>query len=142
MKKIILLASVSIFAITAQNAFSASHAKTEMMKKEVMDKAAMMKKEAMDKDAMMKKEAMGKDAMMKKEAMGKDAMMKKEAMSKDAMMKKEHMMTSDYTVKSGDSLWTIAKHAYGSGSMYMKIKMANEGISDDLEVGQMIKLPK
>lgn len=109
MKKIILLASVSIFAITAQNAFSASHAKTEMMKKEVMDKAAMMKKEAMD---------------------------------KDAMMKKEHMMTSDYTVKSGDSLWTIAKHAYGSGSMYMKIKMANEGISDDLEVGQMIKLPK
>jgi|GEM_PF-5910720 len=120
MKKIILLATVSVFALTAQNAFAASHAKTEMMKTEVMDKAAMMKKEAMD----------------------KDAMMKKETMDKDAMMKKDHMMTSNYMVKSGDSLWTIAKEAYGSGAMYKKIKMANEGISDDLEVGQMIKLPK
>lgn len=131
MKKLILLATVSIFALTAQNAFSASHAKKEMMKKEVMDKAAMMKKEGM-----------AKDAMMKKEAMAKDAMMKKEAMKKDAMMKKDHMMASDYTVKSGDSLWTIAKHAYGSGAMYTKIKMANEGISDNLEIGQMIKVPK
>lgn len=109
MKKIILLATVSVFALTAQNAFAASHAKTEMMKTEVMDKAAMMKKETMD---------------------------------KDAMMKKDHMMTSNYMVKSGDSLWTIAKEAYGSGAMYKKIKMANEGVSDDLEVGQMIKLPK
>lgn len=120
MKKLILLATVSIFALTAQNAFSASHAKKEMMKKE----------------------GMAKDAMMKKEAMAKDAMMKKEAMKKDAMMKKDHMMASDYTVKSGDSLWTIAKHAYGSGAMYTKIKMANEGISDNLEIGQMIKVPK
>ncbi|PCH51754.1 MAG: hypothetical protein COC17_00960 [Hyphomicrobiales bacterium] len=85
---------------------------------------------------------MDKAAMMKKEAMDKDAMMKKETMDKDAMMKKDHMMTSNYMVKSGDSLWTIAKEAYGSGAMYKKIKMANEGISDDLEVGQMIKLPK
>lgn len=109
MRKLILLATVSLFALTAQNAFSAGHAKKEMMKKEEM---------------------------------AKDAMMKKEAMKKDAMMKKDHMMTSDYMVKSGDSLWTIAKEAYGSGAMYKKIKMANEGISDDLEVGQMIKLPK
>lgn len=33
-----------------------------------------------------------------------------------------------YTVKSGDSLWAIAKRYYGSGAMYTKIYEANKGI--------------
>lgn len=33
-----------------------------------------------------------------------------------------------YTVKSGDSLWKIAKEKYGSGAMYTKIYEANKGL--------------
>ena len=33
-----------------------------------------------------------------------------------------------YTVKSGDSLWNIAKQYYGSGAMYTKIYEANKDL--------------
>lgn len=39
--------------------------------------------------------------------------------------------TSKYTVESGDTLWEIAKAAYGDGSMYTAIYEANKDIIDN-----------
>lgn len=51
-----------------------------------------------------------------------------------------------YTVKSGDSLWKIAKNHYGDGNEYMKIFYANR---DKLQTpesvihpGDTLNLPK
>ena len=49
-----------------------------------------------------------------------------------------------YTVKSGDSLWGIAKKFYGDGSKYMKIFEANKGKLRDpnvISVGQVLIIP-
>lgn len=47
-----------------------------------------------------------------------------------------------YTVKSGDSLWTIAEKEYGNGAYADLIKKANKNIdADNLRVGQRIVLP-
>ncbi len=48
-----------------------------------------------------------------------------------------------YTVQTGDSLWEIAKDAYGSGVHFREILRANPGIneSDLLKVGAELKLP-
>lgn len=49
-----------------------------------------------------------------------------------------------YSVKSGDSLWKIAKQFYGDGSQYMKIYNANtDKISDPnlIYVGQVLTIP-
>ena len=98
-----------------------------------------MEKKAMEKEAM-EKETMKKDAMAK-EAMEKEAM-KKEAMKKDAMAK-DTMMVSHYVIKSGDSLWNIAKSNYGNGAMWTKIMAANKGLNaGHLTVGKTIDLPK
>lgn len=49
-----------------------------------------------------------------------------------------------YTVKAGDSLWSIAKRFYGNGSQYTKIYNANKDKIKDpnlLYAGQVIKIP-
>ncbi len=50
--------------------------------------------------------------------------------------------TSTYTVRTGDTLWSIAVHQLGDGSRYAEIKTLNGLRSDALSVGQKLKLPK
>ena len=88
----------------------------------------------------MEKDAMAKEAM-EKEAMKKEAM-KKDSMAKETM-KKDTMMVSHYVIKSGDSLWNIAKSTYGDATMWTKIMAANKGLNaGNLTVGESIDLPK
>ena len=52
--------------------------------------------------------------------------------------------TQWYEVKSGDTLWKIAKEAYGDGSLYPEIFKANQDILSDpdkIKVGQMLRIP-
>lgn len=57
--------------------------------------------------------------------------------------KKEELKT--YSLKSGDTLWTVAQKHLGSGSRYLEIQKLN-GIKDSqlrsLPVGLKVKLPK
>ena len=47
-----------------------------------------------------------------------------------------------YTVKKGDTLYSIAKSRYGAGNQYTKIVSANPGLSpQSLKVGQTITIP-
>jgi nucleoid-associated protein YgaU len=47
-----------------------------------------------------------------------------------------------YTVKKGDTLYSIAKSRYGAGKEYTKITAANPGLSpQSLKVGQTITIP-
>lgn len=48
-----------------------------------------------------------------------------------------------YTVKSGDTLWGIAKTFYGNGAQYTKIASANTGISNPnlIYPGQVLSIP-
>ncbi len=47
-----------------------------------------------------------------------------------------------YTIKKGDTLWSIAKSSYGDGKQYTKIVSANPGLSPSgLRVGQQIVIP-
>lgn len=57
--------------------------------------------------------------------------------------KPSEVMMTDYVVKTGDNLWTIAKQAYGDANMWKKIEKAN-GVDNvrNLKVGQTLKLPK
>ncbi|MFS8200469.1 N-acetylmuramoyl-L-alanine amidase (plasmid) [Streptomyces sp. CWNU-52B] len=47
-----------------------------------------------------------------------------------------------YTVRSGDTLWSIAVAKLGAGSRYTEIKSLNGLKSDALTPGQTLKLPK
>jgi len=47
----------------------------------------------------------------------------------------------NYTVKSGDTLWSISKNLLNSGSEYNKIKNLNNLDSDTIYVGQILKIP-
>jgi len=50
-----------------------------------------------------------------------------------------------YTVQTGDTLWKIAKQAYGDGSKYMKIFEANTDLlkdPDHIYPGQELKIPR
>lgn len=49
----------------------------------------------------------------------------------------------DYTVVRGDTLWSIAKRAYGKGSLYTHILSKNKMIKDPnrIYVGQVIFIP-
>jgi nucleoid-associated protein YgaU len=49
-----------------------------------------------------------------------------------------------HEVKKGDTLWKIAEHYYGDGSLYMKIFEANRNILKDpnlIKVGQKLRIP-
>jgi nucleoid-associated protein YgaU len=49
-----------------------------------------------------------------------------------------------YTVKSGDSLWKIAKHHYGDGNQWRRIYEANKDTIKDPDLiypGQELRLP-
>ena len=50
--------------------------------------------------------------------------------------------SAEYVVKSGDSLWKIAKEQLGSGSRYKEIMELNGLKSDVLHTGDKLKLPK
>lgn len=45
-----------------------------------------------------------------------------------------------YTVQAGDSLWSIAERFYGSGAQYPKLKTLNGLTSNNITVGQVLKL--
>ena len=47
-----------------------------------------------------------------------------------------------YTVKKGDTLWTIAQRYLGSGSKYKEIKTLNSVSSDTIYPEQILKIPK
>lgn len=48
----------------------------------------------------------------------------------------------DYVVKRGDTLYGIAKQAFGKGSRWSEIVTLNQGLRpDNLKAGQTIKLP-
>ncbi len=50
--------------------------------------------------------------------------------------------SGSYTVKKGDTLYSIAKSRYGSGKEYSKIIAANPGLSpQSLKAGQTITIP-
>jgi nucleoid-associated protein YgaU len=52
--------------------------------------------------------------------------------------------TQWYEVQSGDSLWKIAKHFYGDGSLYTKIFEANRDVlknPDLIHPGQKLRIP-
>jgi LysM repeat protein len=47
-----------------------------------------------------------------------------------------------YTVKTGDSLWTIAAKMLGSGAKYHELRQLNGLTSDVIHAGQKLKIPK
>jgi nucleoid-associated protein YgaU len=48
----------------------------------------------------------------------------------------------NYTVKKGDTLYSIAKARYGNGNQYARIVSANPGLTPErLKVGQTIAIP-
>jgi nucleoid-associated protein YgaU len=50
--------------------------------------------------------------------------------------------SGSYTVKKGDTLFSIAKSRYGNGNQYTKIISANPGLSPQtLKAGQTIQIP-
>lgn len=49
---------------------------------------------------------------------------------------------STYTVKEGDSLWTISEEVYGTGYNWVDIQNANElANANAIETGQVLKIP-
>jgi len=53
--------------------------------------------------------------------------------------------TEYYEIKSGDTLWAVAKNFYGDGNKYMKIVEANKEVikdADKIFPGQKIRIPK
>ena len=56
----------------------------------------------------------------------------------------ENPYTQWYEVKSGDTLWKIAKEHYGDGSLYTEIFKANQDVltdPDKIKVGQKLRIP-
>jgi nucleoid-associated protein YgaU len=49
-----------------------------------------------------------------------------------------------HDVVKGDTLWKIAEHYYGDGSLYRKIFEANQSIlkdPDKIKIGQRLRIP-
>jgi len=56
----------------------------------------------------------------------------------------ENKYTQWYEVKSGDTLWKIAKEHYGDGSLYTEIFKANQDVltdPDKIQIGQKLRIP-
>ena len=56
----------------------------------------------------------------------------------------ENRYTQWYEVKSGDTLWKIAKEHYGDGGLYTEIFKANQDVltdPDKIKVGQKLRIP-
>jgi nucleoid-associated protein YgaU len=56
----------------------------------------------------------------------------------------ENKYTQWYEVKSGDTLWKIAKQYYGDGNLYTEIFKANQDVltdPDKIKVGQKLRIP-
>ena len=56
----------------------------------------------------------------------------------------ENKYTQWYEVKSGDTLWKIAKEHYGDGNLYSEIFKANQDVltdPDKIKVGQKLRIP-
>jgi nucleoid-associated protein YgaU len=56
----------------------------------------------------------------------------------------ENPYTQWYEVKSGDTLWKIAKEHYGDGNLYTEIFKANQDVltdPDKIKVGQKLRIP-
>ncbi len=52
------------------------------------------------------------------------------------------MPVNTYTIKRGDTLWSIAKQTYGNGQRWREIVNANPGLNPaKLSVGQKIAIP-
>ncbi len=52
--------------------------------------------------------------------------------------------TQFHEVKKGDTLWKIAEHYYGDGSLFKQIFEANRDILKDpnlIQVGQKLRIP-
>ena len=53
--------------------------------------------------------------------------------------------TPTYTVKAGDTLWSIAQHFYGNGEEWQKIYAANKQVigsdSNTLRAGMVLRIP-
>ena len=50
---------------------------------------------------------------------------------------------SRYTVKKGESLWSIAQSKYGNGNQWQKLCSANPGLTEtNLKAGQTISIPQ
>ena len=64
----------------------------------------------------------------------------KKALEKESNIRKNAVRS--ITIKRGETLWSVAKRAYGNGSFYKKIINANPQINlDKLYVGQVIRVP-
>ncbi len=108
-----------------------------MAKADTMGSDAMAKGDAMATadDSMKKDDAMKGDAMAKTDTMAADAMNKDNAMATADNSMKSGTMMADYTVKMGDSLWSIAAATLCDGNRYHQIVEAN---ADMLHGGMMI----
>ncbi len=53
----------------------------------------------------------------------------------------QNQNTGEHIVVKGETLWSIAEDAYGSGYNWVDIKEANSLTSDTIEVGQKLTLP-
>jgi nucleoid-associated protein YgaU len=100
-------------------------------------------KEMMTDDAMAKDEGMAM-AGESQGTMGDDAMAAHDEMATADESMKEGMMTADYTVKPGDSLWSIAATTLCDGDRYHEIVDANSdmlGGSMMIHPGQVLHIP-
>ena len=51
-------------------------------------------------------------------------------------------MSSTYTIKDGDTLFSIAQSTYGDGNQYTKIQQANPSVNPTaLQVGATLQIP-
>lgn len=113
-----------------------------MMKDNAMAKGGemAMKDDGMKKDDMMKDNTMAKGGEM---AMKDDGMKKGDTTMDDKSMG-AGMMTADYTVKTGDSLWSIAAMTLCDGKKYPTIVAANADMLKGgmtIQPGQVLHIP-
>lgn len=131
--------------MASDNMASDSMGADNMAKTDAMGSADTMNKDAMGSDSMGSDNMAKSDSMSKDDAMSGDAM-GSDAMGSDAMGSGGGAMaqTMDYTVKTGDSLWSIAADQLCDGERYTEIVAANkDALGDKMMVhpGQVLHIP-